>query len=66
MSEELPYGIHSCCPGGNGQPEECIFKKPDRSTGTFELEFSFPEQSGELIDVKTFVKGKEKELFRVR
>ena len=66
MSEELPYGIHSCCRDGGGQPEECIFKKPDRSTGTFELEFSFPEQSGELIDVKTFVKGKEKELFRVR
>ena len=66
MSEELPYGIHSCCPDGGGQPEECIFKKPDRSTGTLELEFSFPEQSGELIDVKTFVKGKEKELFRVR
>ena len=66
MSEELPYGIHSCCRGGGGQPEECIFKKPDRSTGTLEPEFSFPEQSGELIDVKTFVKGKEKELFRVR
>ena len=54
------------CPGGGGQPEECIFGKPDRSTGTFELDFTFPEQPAELVDVKTFVKGKNKELFRVR
>ena len=56
----------SGCFGGGGQPEGCIFMKPERHNGSFELDYQIPEQRTDLIDVKDLVKGREKELFHVR
>lgn len=53
------------CPGGAGQPESCIFGKQDKSAGLFELEYEYPTNNAELVNVRDFVKGREKELFRV-
>lgn len=54
------------CPGGGGQPESCVFMKPDKSVGTFDVDYNRPEENGKLESVSKLLGGREKELFHVK
>ena len=53
------------CPGGGGQPEACVFMKPDKSVGTFDVDYKRPEVNDKLESVSKILGGREKELLHV-
>ena len=76
LLEKIANGEESCdfievmacpngCPGGGGQPEACVFAKPDKSVGTFDVDYVRPEENTKLESVSKILGGREKELLHV-